>query len=110
MHTDDPSNLRGTLADFMQHGYFVPLRLGPLSILLHVLLLGGRVNRQRKYTGWPLFFHTPRKVHLEVESTFCGGRFMSYFSVTHKLTGAKFGSERSGATVCLLCVVLLVIL
>jgi len=29
----------------------------------------GRVNRQRKYTGWPLFFHAPRKVHLEVEST-----------------------------------------
>ena len=69
MHTDNPSNLRGTLADFMQHGYFVPLGPGQLSILLHVLLLGGRVNRQRKYTGWPLFFHTPRKVHLEVEST-----------------------------------------
>jgi transposase InsO family protein len=27
------------------------------------------MNRQRKYTGWPLFFHAPQKVHLEVEST-----------------------------------------
>jgi hypothetical protein len=27
------------------------------------------VNRQRKYTSWPLFFHTPPKVHLEVEPT-----------------------------------------
>ena len=69
MHTDDPSNLRRTLADFVQRGYFVPLRLGQLSILLHKLLFVGRVKRQRKYTGWPLFFHTTRKVHLEVEST-----------------------------------------
>ena len=30
----------------------------------------GRVNRQRKYTSWPLFFYPPRKVHLEVETTY----------------------------------------
>jgi len=30
------------------------------------------VNRQRKYTSWPLFFHTPPKVHIEVQPTFVG--------------------------------------
>ena len=26
-----------------------------------------RVKRQREFIGWPLFFHVPRKVHLEVK-------------------------------------------
>ena len=48
---------------------FPTFGVGATSILLHKLLFVGRVNRQRKYTGWPFFFHTPRKVHLEVETT-----------------------------------------